>query len=181
LSETRTAPGERNDRLRRLVDDHFDFTWRVLRRLGLSREDADDVTQQVFMTVMQKLEDIAPGRERTYVYGVALRVATNARRKVQRRREDPYVPEVERGSEALMPDRAVELDQARALADELLSRMPAELARVLVLAEIEQETAATIAVLEGIPPGTVGSRLHRARALFRELLSQRRRPGEGES
>jgi RNA polymerase sigma-70 factor (ECF subfamily) len=175
LSEKPTAASER---LRRLAAEHFDFIWRVLRRLGLSREDADDVAQQVFMTALHKLEDITPGRERTYLYGVALRVAANARRKIQRRREEPLVPDTESGS-APWPDRAVELDQTRALADELLSQMPPPLARVLVLAEVEQETAAAIAVLEGIPPGTVASRLHRARALFRELLAAKRRTDGG--
>jgi RNA polymerase sigma-70 factor, ECF subfamily len=177
LNDEPTAPSER---LRQLVSDHLDFVWRVLRRLGLSREDADDVSQQVFMIALQKLADITPGRERTYLYGVALRVAANARRKVQRRREDPLVHGVETGT-APPPDRAVELEQARALADEILSLMPPALARVLVLAEIEQETATVIAALEGVPPGTVASRLHRARALFRELLQERRRTGGSKS
>jgi RNA polymerase sigma-70 factor (ECF subfamily) len=179
LSEEPTAPSERGERLRTLFADHFDFTWRVLRRLGLSHEDADDVAQQVFITVMQKLEDVKPGKERTYLYGVALRVAANARRKFKRRREDPLAPDAETSRHAPPPDHALELEQARALADRILSHMPSELARVFVLAEIEQETAATIAVLEGIPPGTVASRLHRARALFRELLAQSRRADGG--
>jgi len=174
LSEEPTAPGERSERLRRLVADHFEFIWRVLRRLGHSREDADDVTQQVFMTAMQKLEDVTPGKERTYLYGVALRVAANARRKTQRRREEPYPPSLERTDHAPTPEQAFELEQARALTDRLLSKMPAELARVLMLAEIEQQTSAAIAVLERIPPGTVASRLHRARALFRQLIAESR-------
>jgi len=45
---------------------------------------------------------------------------------------------------------------------------------VLMLAEIEQQTSAAIAVLERIPPGTVASRLHRARALFRQLIAESR-------
>jgi RNA polymerase sigma-70 factor (ECF subfamily) len=178
LSEEPAATGERGERLRRLAADHLDFVWRVLRRSGLTSQDADDVTQQVFMTALDKLEHIEPGKERTYLYGVALRVGLNARRKVTRRRETPYQPSMERPDPAPSPDKAVELEQARALVDELLATMPAELARVLVLAEIEQETASAIAALEGIPAGTVASRLHRARALFRERLAERRR-GEG--
>jgi RNA polymerase sigma-70 factor (ECF subfamily) len=179
LSGKPTAPGERAKRLRELVAGHFDFIWRVLRRTGFSPEDADDVTQQVFMTALAKLEEIVPGRERTYLYGVALRVGANARRKVKRRREDPYPPGLERAALGPTPDQAAELAESRALADELLAALPPELARVLVLAEIEQESGQAIALLEGIPEGTVASRLHRARALFRELYAARRRRDGG--
>jgi RNA polymerase sigma-70 factor (ECF subfamily) len=51
---------------------------------------------------------------------------------------------------------------------------------VFVLSEIEEMTMAEIAVLTGTPPGTVASRLRRARALFREqvgLLHERERTG----
>ncbi|MET0413846.1 MAG: sigma factor-like helix-turn-helix DNA-binding protein, partial [Polyangiaceae bacterium] len=56
-----------------------------------------------------------------------------------------------------------------------------ELRRVLVLSEIEQLTAKQIGELEGLPAGTVASRLRRARGTFDDLLarSQRRRPARG--
>lgn len=156
--------------LRALVADHFDFIWRLLRRRGFSPEDADDAAQQVFMTALQKLEHIDRGSERTFLYGVALRVSANARRKLARRREDPLELDLVYSDPQALPDRAVELSQARALLDATLRRLPTELARVLVLAEIEQLPASEIALLEGVPAGTVASRLRRARALFRELL-----------
>jgi RNA polymerase sigma-70 factor (ECF subfamily) len=58
------------------------------------------------------------------------------------------------------------------LLDELLGELPAELRRVLVLAEIEQLTAKQIGELEGVPPGTAASRLRRARAAFYALLER---------
>ena len=44
--------------------------------------------------------------------------------------------------------------------------------RVLVLAELEEQTVPAIAELEGIPVGTAASRLRRARAMFGELLER---------
>src|SRR4051812_39414702 len=70
-----------------LVAQHYGFIWRVLRGLGLSRTDAEDAAQQVFMIAARKLEIIDPDRTRSFVYGAALRVANNARRGLRRRRE----------------------------------------------------------------------------------------------
>lgn len=155
-----------------LVHDHFDFIWRLVRRLGLSAPDADDVSQQVFMTATQKLTEIARGKERTYLYGVALRSVANHRRKAHRRREDTEAELTDLRADTPGPERAAELTSARALLDELLDTLPLELRRVLVLASIEQLELAEIAELEGIPRGTVASRLRRARALFAEQLAQ---------
>jgi len=157
-----------------LVQVHFDFVWRLLRRLGLSPEDADDAAQQVFMTATQKLERITPGNERTFLYGVALRVCSNLRRKVYRHREGSVDELGEIADEHATPDEAAQLRDARALLDEILASFPEELRRVLVLAHIEQFELSEIASAEGIPQGTAASRLRRARALFAERLAERR-------
>ena len=79
------------------------------------------------------------------------------------------------------PFEQLELERAAALLDELLERLPAELRRVLVLAELEEIPVPAIAELEEIPVGTAASRLRRARAAFGELLARvaRRNPFGG--
>jgi len=159
-----------------LVRAEIDFVWRQLRRLGLSRADADDATQQVFLVASRRRGELVAGKERSFLYGTAVRVAANARRALRRhevaeeqRAEPP--PEAPAPSE-LLPDALLERSRARALLDGLLRELPPELARVLVLAEVEQLTTAAIAELEGIPAGTAASRLRRARAAFRDLLER---------
>lgn len=163
-----------------LVRAEIDFVWRQLRRLGLSRADADDATQQVFLVASRRRDELVAGKERSFLYGTAVRVAANARRSLQRRREVDE-PRSEAPLDAPLPDEVLERRRARALLDELLDRLPAELSRVLVLAEVEQLTVAAIAELEGIPAGTAASRLRRARSAFRELLEQHPASGEGGS
>jgi RNA polymerase sigma-70 factor (ECF subfamily) len=155
-----------------IVNEHLDFVWRLLRRLGLSPTDADDAAQQVFILAEGKREQITPGKERSFLYGTALRVCANVQRLLHRRREVSDSGLVSAASGRPLPDRLLELDRARSLLDELLSELPDELARVLLLAEMEGYTLAAIAELEGIPPGTAASRLRRARALFRDLLAR---------
>jgi len=164
------APDELRRRAAALIADHFEFIWRLLRRFGLDPADADDAAQQVFMTAAQKLPRIAPGSERTFLYGTARFVAANARRRHRRRDTEAPVPEsYPVAGEG--PEARAELGQVWALLDELLRQLPDELGRVLVLAEVEQLEVKEIAELEGIPVGTAASRLRRARERFQVLLS----------
>ena len=172
---SRPAPGAASDaaRLRALVTGHFDFVWRSLIRLGVPRADAEDALQQVFLVASRRLAEIEEGRERAFLFGTALRIASRARRAVQRRREvlgddgiDP--PDSAPGAEELV-DRA----RARAELEALLDRMPLELRAVFVLFELEQMTMAEIAVTLDLPPGTVASRLRRARESFQAAIRRR--------
>jgi RNA polymerase sigma-70 factor (ECF subfamily) len=164
-----------------LVRAELEWVWRLLRRVGLSSADADDATQQVFIVASRRAEEVLAGRARPFLYGTAIRVAANVRRSLRRRREVPSELLPTSGASELCLDELLEQRRARALLDELLARMPAELRRVLVLAEIEQYTAQQIAELEALPTGTVASRLRRARASFYELLEreQHRNPFAG--
>ncbi len=156
---------------RALVLEHFDFVWRLLRRLGLAPADADDAAQHVFMTAAQKLDTIAGGSQRAFLYGVALRVAQNHKRKLMRRLEQDGRAARDVSQVSVTPDDTLRWQEARALLDRLLALLPEELSRVLVLAEIEELPVAEIAQLEGIPVGTAASRLRRARSSFREALA----------
>jgi RNA polymerase sigma-70 factor (ECF subfamily) len=56
--------------------------------------------------------------------------------------------------------------------DEILEGLPMDLRAEFVLAEIEEMTAAQIATMLELPPGTVASRLRRAREEFDERLNR---------
>src|SRR4051812_33849437 len=66
---------------------HFEFIWRLLRRLGVAENEVDDAAQQVFPTATTKGIRGGVANARPFLYGVALRVAANFRRTVRRRRE----------------------------------------------------------------------------------------------
>jgi RNA polymerase sigma-70 factor (ECF subfamily) len=155
-----------------LVHSELTWVWRLLRRIGLSSADADDAAQQVFLVVARRGAEVSGARIRPFLYGTALRVAANARRSLRRRREVANESAVDAAPHDVELDEVVEQRRARALLDELLGELPAELRRVLVLAEIEQLTTKQIGELEGVPQGTAASRLRRARAAFHALLER---------
>ena len=173
MSATSSPPSPSEATLRALVDAHFDFIWRLLRRMGLSPADADDAAQHVFITATEKFDVITPGSERTFLYGVALRVLSNARRKQWRRREEAFGPGAPLVDSAALPDGVLEAARTRAELDALLAELPDELRRVFLLTAIEDLTMTEVAALESIPSGTVASRLRRARAFLRERLEHR--------
>jgi len=152
------------------VSQHYAFVWRIVRGLGLTPSDAEDAAQQVLMIATRKLDGIAEDRERSFLYGVAVRVANNARRSVRRRREVPEDDSDTAPSSDQSPEQRSELTNARALLHDLMGQMPEKLRRVLLLAEVEELELRAIADLEGIPHGTAASRLRLARERFKKLL-----------
>jgi RNA polymerase sigma-70 factor, ECF subfamily len=164
----------REARMGAMVAAHFDAVWRALKRLGVPPGGVDDAAQEVFIVADRKLAEIEVGRERGYLMGVAVRVASDARRAARRRGEIPIDAASEAGGDIAAGGGSVEaaLDQRRlrdALAT-LLARMPDEMRETFVLFEIEELNASEVAAALGIPVGTVASRVRRARDFIRERL-----------
>jgi RNA polymerase sigma-70 factor, ECF subfamily len=151
-----------------LVEKHADFVWRSLRRLGVPEAMADDATQQVFLVVQRKMALVLRGRERAFLFGVAMNVAAHARRAIARRREVDGEHAGEIVDPAPLPDVALDQRRARALLDEVLEAMPLDLRTAFVMFELEEMTMTEIAEVLAIPQGTVASRLRRAREEFHD-------------
>jgi RNA polymerase sigma-70 factor (ECF subfamily) len=161
------APAVASDRLRVMFDSHFAFVWRSLRRLGVPAGVTDDATQEVFLVASKRLAEIDDGRERSFLFATALRVAANARRSFQRRdaRHDDALDHVVDPSPS--PEQLADRARARELLDRALAELDIDLRAVLVLHELEEMSMAEISVTLDLPPGTVASRLRRAREAFR--------------
>lgn len=169
----------RDARLRSMVALHFDVVWRALRRLGVPEAGADDAAQQVFLVADRRLDEIDPARERQYLLGIALRVASDARHALARRREVPMGDSREVARQTALADGAPLAEQlldekrARALLASFLESMPPVLREAFVLFELEEMSAPAVAEILGVPVGTVASRVRRARQFVREHLPRR--------
>jgi RNA polymerase sigma-70 factor, ECF subfamily len=170
-----SAPAERTHaRLSELVELHVDAVWRTLRRLGMPPAELDDGVQQVFTVLARRIVGVEPGRERSFLLGVALRVVADHRRSRRRRPEDATeASELERSApQSSSPEMLLDERRRLELLDRLLARLPEDLAKVFVLFELEELTMTEIARLLELPSGTVASRLRRARERFDGLCRE---------
>jgi RNA polymerase sigma-70 factor (ECF subfamily) len=169
-------PAEDARDFRRMYDDHVAFVWRNLRRLGVPESEADDRTQEVFVIAHRRFGEFEERGHgpRAWLFAIALRVASDARRH---RRRHPEVLDsrlaVDRESAAPLPSDAIERRQQLSLLDAALSSIDLGKRAVLVLHEIEEMTAPDIARVLGVPINTVYSRLRVGRAELERALTCR--------
>lgn len=157
-------------RLRRMIDEHYEFIWRSVRRVGIRSDMVEDAVQQVFLVAARKITAIADGSEKSFLFGTALRVASDTRKRAHVRREiatDSLDDEPDRAPGA---DELVDQRRARSMLDRVLAEMDLDLRTVLVLYELEEMSTPAIAELLGIPLGTAASRLRRAREDLEERV-----------
>lgn len=168
-----------SERLKVAVSAHYEQIWRVLRRLGVPDPLVEDAAQQVLIVFANRLRDIRIGAERAFMVATATRVAADVRKKRARAREtlDPETIAAQ-PSAAPLQDELLDRGRARRWLDIVLNEMPDEQRAVFVLFELEEMTMATIAESLGLAPGTVASRLRRARATFEAAAIKLAQPQE---
>jgi RNA polymerase sigma-70 factor, ECF subfamily len=168
------SPAVHDARFRGVFEAELDFVWRSLRRLGVPSANVDDATQEVFLVMSRRLDDIELGKERSFLFGTALRVASTARRTRARHgmHEHDAIERLVDG--APTPEATADRARARAVLDHILDAMELDLRAVFVLYELEEMTMAEIATTLDLPAGTVASRLRRARAEFDAMASKLR-------
>lgn len=182
VSASEIAASAADQRIRHMFDSHYDFIWRSLRRLGVPDAHVDDAAQDVFVVASRKLATIEVGRERAYLFGTATRVAADARRSRARRREDAGDPAqaiAQVADAGPAPDALVEQKRARALLDRAIEALAEDVRPVFVLFELEGMTMSEIAECLDLAPGTVASRLRRARDTFRGIVKTLQQPRGG--
>jgi RNA polymerase sigma-70 factor, ECF subfamily len=160
-------------RLRGLIDDHADFVFRTLRRLGLPSDAADDASQRVFITLSMRLCDVRPGAEQAFLFKTAVYLASRARRGVARRREDlTDDPGADLADPSPTAEELVDKMQARALLDRALDGMDDDVRAIFILFELEGKSTAEIAEMLDAKAGTVASRLRRGREHFEAFIKR---------
>lgn len=171
-------------RLRQMVDDNLASVWRFVRRLGVAEADVDDAVQEVILVAARRLDEIEAGSERAFMMATAYRVASDMRRARARRGEVDAAEADALADPTPGADVLLERRNARVLLDQVLDSLQLELRAVFVLYELDGMTMAEIAGALELAPGTVASRLRRAREQFEARvtrLERRLREPGGES
>lgn len=158
-----------------VYDEHFAFVWRTVRRLGVPDRSLDDAAQDVFIVVHRRLTEFE-GRSslRSWLFGIARRVARDHRRRVSRKERGEALPESLADPLAPNPREAASHNQAAAVLHGLLDTLDDDKREVFVLAELEQMTVPEIAAAIEVNLNTVYSRLRAARQAFDKAVHRYR-------
>jgi RNA polymerase sigma-70 factor (ECF subfamily) len=157
------------DAMQRLYRDFAPVVHGVLLSY-VQRADADDLTQDVFETVMHRLHELRdPAAFPGWIVSIARRAALDAKR----RRATAGDAEVEHVADPRNIEDRFEAERALAA----LRALPEAYRETLVLRLVEGLSGAEIAERTGLTPGSVRVNLHRGMALLRIALDGRREGG----
>lgn len=174
VGETPAQPArtERDAAFAALVDRHARFLYRVAYGLLRHAEDAEDAVQETFLKLYRNDAWQAMEDERAFlaraVWRTGLDRLSTAGAKAMKNSED--VTEMEIASGAESPEESALGASARAVMKALIEALPEALRQPLVLSAVEGMRSHEVAVVLGIPEGTVRTRVMRAKAELRRMF-----------
>ena len=166
------------DELIELVKLHGKSIYGFCYKLAGNKEDADDLYQETFLRAVELRYKMDASRNpKAFLLSVAILLHKNNRRKLARRQRIAPVTELDdtaAGSGSLAsqttPEHAVLSLELRALIRNAAHRLNDKLRLPLYMYYTANMTVEEIAAALRIPPGTVKSRLHKARQALRKEL-----------
>lgn len=156
---------------RQLMDQFSDKTLGYLR--GLVGDDADDVHQDVWLSVYRGIGGLAnPGAFRTWLFQTTRHRALDFLRRRKREREllDDVANEYIDANEPSREDSLAGVDELAL--DAALMAIPPPQREVMLLRYRDDLSYQEIALVVGCPIGTVRTRLHHAKQRLHELLTR---------
>ena len=183
-----SSPAVARPEFRAVFESECTYVWHALRRLGVRERDLEDVAHDVFVTVHRRLGDYDPSRPlRPWLFGIALRVASDYRRLARNRLEIVSAMGAGEADEPAdeTPDALARYEQAEArrMVLEALAVLDLDKRAVFVMHELDGHAMPEIAAALSIPLNTAYSRLRLAREQFtvvvRRLRARGARPAGG--
>lgn len=152
-----------------LYDAHFDFVFKVARRLGVPESEAEDVSQDVFIVAHRRLNQFESGRLSTWLYRITANVVRDRHRRWKVRRSLDVVKTWLWGVEVATPEALASQRSDAQAVEQVLARMSPKKREVFALFELEGLAGEEVAARVGCPVGTVWTRLHHARKDFTRI------------
>lgn len=171
-----------------LMERFASRVYRVANGICGSSPDAEEVVQDVFLTLFRKAGSFE-GRAAlgTWLYRIAVNTSLNKRRGKRAEVEQPledllptYKDDGHRHGDrsflladwSQMPDETLLAEEGRQVVRAAVERLPHHYRAVLLLRDVEELSSEEVSEILGESVASVKSRLHRARMALRELLTR---------
>jgi RNA polymerase sigma-70 factor (ECF subfamily) len=178
-----TRPGIGGLTPEQLLREHAPRVYSLALRLLGNEADAEDVTQDVLLQVLRKLDTFrGEAAFPTWLYRVTVNTALSYRRQRARRDKhragtpveklnDEQIPTGQFRRWSVSPDQQALDHETHQLIEAAINRLEEKYRDVYVLADVEGLASAEISELLGLGLPAVKSRLHRARLMMRKALA----------
>lgn len=167
------------DEFQSIVESNTDFVYNVAYRMMSNAQDAEDITQETFMSAYRSWDAFRGGSSvSTWLYRIAvnaclmrLRKEKRARTLTDSRHQDTDVmdwnPDPALGPEGLAVNAELSGEIARAIAE-----LPPDLRAAVVLRDVQELSNTEASEALDITVSSLKARLHRGRVLLRKSLER---------
>jgi RNA polymerase sigma-70 factor (ECF subfamily) len=156
-----------------LMLPHLDAAYNLAKWLLRNEDDARDVVQEAYLRAFKSFGGFRGSNGRPWLLTIVRNTAYNLIKKNQSAHlattfdEEEHLPE---GESAVSPATLLEHDEQSNVVRQAIDRLPDEFREIVVLRHLEGLSYKEIADVAHLAPGTVMSRLARARAKLKEYL-----------
>jgi RNA polymerase sigma-70 factor, ECF subfamily len=169
-----------------VVHQYGDRVFNLVLRMVGSRAEAEDIAQEVFVTVFKSIDSFrSEAKLSTWLLRIAANHAKNrikylARRREQsnEQRESDSADLADEGKAPAQshihgPDVLLEAAETENIMQQAIATLEEDQRLLVVLRDVEELSYEEIVEITGLPEGTVKSRLHRARMTLKQLLEDK--------
>jgi len=159
----------------KLFNRHYPKVYRFAINMGAGPDDAQDIVQTSFIRTHKSLANIRDGQALlSYLYQAAMNGVRDSRRRAARKPWTSLTDLLKPRTEKPVAQATVSFDETQAGLSEALAvnikALPDDFREVFVLHHLQELDLNQIAEIQGVPVGTVKSRLGRARERMRAAM-----------
>jgi RNA polymerase sigma-70 factor (ECF subfamily) len=169
-----------------LVEAYGPRVYRLVARMLGRHQEAEDMAQEVFVQVFKAIGQFrGDSKLGTWIYRVAINMCKNRSKYLSRRyenRQDEFEALADHqplhqakgvtSGQINRPDDMVEGMQMEAIMRRCIAELEPDFREALILRDVENLTYEEIVQITCVAEGTVKSRIHRARTLLKQRLSE---------
>jgi len=161
------------DAFEQLVVAYRDQVFRLALRMCGNEADADEVAQEAFLSAWKALPNFRGDSQfSTWLYQLTSHAAIDLMRRGKRQSAPEDITEVSAPDPGPSPQQQAERSETRQAVRDAMGQLSPEYRQIVVLRFLQELSYEEIGAVLKLPPGTVKSRLNRAKSQLKDILSK---------